>query len=223
MSEVSRKVTIAEIHGPILVPDSPYRMWVDGTLDDYLRVPDGSRVEIIDGEIVVSPAPITRHNHAVRHLAGLFYLRGATGSAYRWREYQTEGLNFLAEESGFIPDLLVLDRELEQEALQGNARELLPDQVELVVEVTSEGSASVDRPPTAGQRRNKWRAYARAEIPYYLLVDLDPQVATTTLYSIPDPASAAYLHSESWALGETTVLPDPLTLEIPTDTWLTWA
>lgn len=223
MKEESRKVTIAEMHGAVLLPDSPYRMWLDGTLEEHLPIPDGSRVEIIDGEIVVSPAPVHRHNHVLRHIGGILYMRGATDDQYRWRDYQTAGLSFLSEECGYIPDLIAIDRDIAEDAHQGNARELMPDQIELVVEVTSRRSAKLDRPPTEeNPGKGKWCTYARAEIPYYLLIDLDPDTARSTLYSIPDRGSAAYLHAESWPLGETIVLPDPLGLEIPTDTWLPW-
>jgi hypothetical protein len=41
-----------------MLPDSPYAMWVRDELAGYLHLPkDGTRVEVIGGEIVVSPAP----------------------------------------------------------------------------------------------------------------------------------------------------------------------
>jgi hypothetical protein len=38
----------------------------------------------------------------------------------------------------------------------------------------------------------------------------------------PDQASGAYLHQETWSIGETIILPDPIGIEIPTDSWKPW-
>jgi hypothetical protein len=100
---------------------------------------------------------------------------------------------------------------------------LVPDQVELVVEVTSYSNAANDQQPTGrGQGTNKWNGYAGAEIPYYLLVDRSPKVSRSILYSIPDQKLGAYLHQESWAFGETIHLPDPFDLELGTTEWKPW-
>ncbi|MCP2340085.1 hypothetical protein [Actinomadura rupiterrae] len=47
-----------------VLPDTPANMWARGELHDFLRLPhDGTRVEIIGGEIVVSPpASVTLHS-----------------------------------------------------------------------------------------------------------------------------------------------------------------
>ncbi|MGK5554280.1 hypothetical protein ACSNOI_21955 [Actinomadura kijaniata] len=41
-------------------------------------------------------------------------------------------------------------------------------------------------------------------------------------YSIPDEATAAHLHEDSWAFGETVRLPEPLDFEINTGLWEPW-
>jgi Uma2 family endonuclease len=199
-------------------------MWVDGELQDYLHIPyDGTRVEIIDGEIVASPAPRLMHNIICTQIANFVDRALVKDPSYRWRSVNGNGLNFVAEENGYIPDLIVMDSEVTQEALKLNQMHLMTDQAEMVVEVTSPSTANRDRPPTDKQSgKGKWCGYARAEIPYYLLVDLDPAVSAVTLYSIPDQASAAYLHKENWSLGETITLPDPIGIEIPTDDWKPW-
>ncbi|WP_220133775.1 Uma2 family endonuclease [Nonomuraea soli] len=212
-------MTIAQMHGPVLLPDSPYRMWLEGTLDDYLHVPDGSRVEIIDGEIVVSVAPGVPHAYIAETICKAVYRREFENPGYPWRALQGPQLDFMAWEDGYIPDIMLLDHDLLKDAVEARSARLVPDQAEVIVEITSQGNARRDRP---GKGTGKWCAYARAEVPYYLLVDLDPKVAATTLYSIPDAASAAYLHEEVWPFGEAIALPDPLNLRIPTDTWLPW-
>jgi Uma2 family endonuclease len=226
VKEELRNVTIAE--GPLLrvvLPDSPYRMWVDGTLHDYLHVPhDGTHVEIIDGEIVVSPAPRLMHNAVVQAISDALAFRRFQDPSYRWRCVQTSGVNFVAEESGYIPDLVVLDVDVLQTALEVASRHLVTDQVEMVVEVTSPATAERDRPQTGGRAgKGKWSGYACAEVPYYLLVDLDPRLGATTLFSIPDQGAAAYLHRETWGLGETITLPEPFAVEVSTSGWKAWA
>ncbi|TMR18689.1 Uma2 family endonuclease [Nonomuraea turkmeniaca] len=207
----------------VVLPSSPYQMWVDGELHDYLHIPhDGSRVEIIDGEIVVSPGPRLMHQVICSEITEIIG-RARMDASYRWRSLVGNGLNFVAEENAYIPDVTILDTEVMQEALRLGQMHLITDQAEMVVEVTSPSTAKRDRPPTGKQAdKGKWCGYARAEIPYYLLIDLDPAVSSVTLYSIPDQASVAYLHKETWTIGETITLPDPIGIEIPTDAWKPW-
>ncbi|MGN9836557.1 Uma2 family endonuclease [Nonomuraea sp. H19] len=203
MKEESQKVTVAVItqqeKSRVVLPDSPSQMWVDGELHDYLHIPhDGSRVEIIDGEIVVSPAPRLMHNVICTEIASLIHGARSRDPSYRWSSVVGSGLNFIAVENGYIPDVTVLDAEVLQEALRLRQIHLITDQAEMVVEVTSPSTARQDRPSTGKQAgKGKWCGYARAEVPYYLLVDLDPAVSRIILYSIPDQASGAYLHEES--------------------------
>lgn len=219
------KVTIADFTGRILLPDTPHHMWTKGELHDYLHLPhDGTRVEIIDGEIAVSPAPRFVHNLITQEIANHVDRAFGKDPSYRWRCVQNSGMDFIAEENGYIPDLLIFDLDTYEAGWETNLAYLVPDQAELVCEVTSPSTAHRDRPPGAeNPGKGKWCGYARAEVPYYLLIDLDPAIARTTLYSIPDQASSAYLHHESWAFGETIVVPDPFGLEIPTDRWKPWA
>jgi hypothetical protein len=101
---------------------------------------------------------------------------------------------------------------------------LVPDQIELVVEVTSPSNADNDRRPQRERAKTtKWSGYARAEIPYYLLIDRDPRVARITLYSIPDQGTGAYLHQEVWEFGHQVRLPEPFGIEIATEAWSRWA
>lgn len=97
---------------------------------------------------------------------------------------------------------------------------LVPDQVELVVEVTSPSNADNDRPPQPKRAKTtKWSGYARVEIPYYLLIDWDPKAARATLYSILDQGMSAYLHQETWEFGQTIWLLEPFGIEIGTNPW----
>ncbi|HEX6473393.1 MAG TPA: Uma2 family endonuclease [Streptosporangiaceae bacterium] len=207
----------------IIVPDSPYAMWLRGELDDYLHVPDSSKVEVIGGRIVVTPAPALEHASIVQDVNEIFVEARIADPAYNWKSICGSGLDLVGIRDGYIPDLKVMDRGIYQEARRAGVRFLVPDQVELVMEVTSPSNADVDRRPTQHRDQpTKWNGYAKAEIPYYLLIDRSPKTRRAILYSIPDEATGAYLHEESWEFGEVMRLPEPFGIEIPTDEWRTW-
>ncbi|MFV2172809.1 Uma2 family endonuclease [Actinomadura sp. LOL_016] len=125
---------------------------------------------------------------------------------------------------GYIPDLVITTEEILLAASDADVPRLMSDEIEMAVEVTSKNGAENDRPPrTSGSRKaDKWSGCARTEIPYYLLVDRSPKPARTTLYSIPDQGTGAYLHEESWEFGEKIRLPDPFGIEIDTAHWPPW-
>ncbi|MFD0856137.1 Uma2 family endonuclease [Actinomadura adrarensis] len=203
------------------LPDTPYNLWVRGELEAYVDAPEGSRIEIIGGEIVVSPGPTFEHDTIVKDLLRALTRAELSIPDFPWTGITT-GLSLVGVGDGYIPDLMMLDEEIYRAARQARINILLPDQVELVVEVTSPSNAANDRLPTRAHPNNKWNGYAAAEIPYYLLVDRSPKRARSILYSIPNQATAAYLHSDEWEFGETIHLPDPLDLEIDTGLWLPW-
>lgn len=205
------------------LPDTPYNLWVRGELDDYVDAPEGSRIEIIGGKVVVSPPPEFPHNAIAGDIAYAFTRAHVLQTDYAWRTDHGTGMSLVGIGDGFVPDLMLLDQEVFRAARHSKVRTLVPDQVELVVEVTSFSNAKNDQQPTGrGRGNNKWNGYAAAEIPYYLLVDRSPKVAHSILYSIPDQSLAAYLHEESWAFGETIHLPDPFDIEIDTSEWKPW-
>jgi hypothetical protein len=109
-------------------------------------------------------------------------------------------------------------------ASKAKAPDLLAEQVSLVVEVTSPSNATNDRQPTLTHSAvTKWNGYAQAGVPFYLLVDRDPRRAQTILYSLPDRIAGTYDHLRSWEFSETITLPDPFSIEIPTDDWEPWS
>ncbi|WP_460366196.1 Uma2 family endonuclease [Actinocorallia lasiicapitis] len=205
----------------MLFPDTPYAMWVRGELADFLHLPETLRVEIIGGEIVVSRAPKHPHNSIIEDLGLPFRGMRYNDPEFPWRCFQGDGLDLIGIEDGCIPDLVIMDGSLAKDV---GEHILVSDQVELVVEVTSKSNADQDRRPRAGARKpTKWQGYARAGIPYYLLVDRDPKVARVTLYSVPDERAGAYLQEESWGFGEPVVLPEHFGVAgINTAEWLCW-
>ncbi|MGI8330987.1 Uma2 family endonuclease [Actinomadura scrupuli] len=208
----------------VQLPDTPYALWARGELDDHLHLPDRYfTVEIIDGEIVASPAPALGHGAIVHDLAKVLVQARLVEPAFSWKCLQRTGLNLVGIRDGYVPDLMVLDTEIFARARQTQLSCLVPGQVELVVEVTSPSNAAHDRQPAGDHpRTTKWTGYARVGIPYYLLVDREPKIARTTLFTGPDQSTGAYLRRESWGFGETVRLPDPFRLEIPTAGWRAW-
>jgi Uma2 family endonuclease len=221
--EESPTVTIADIHiDRIVLPDSPYAMWLRGELDDYLHVPDSSTVEVIGGEIVVTAAPAFEHGGIVKDVFETFVKARFADPAYSWECIGGTGLDLVGIRDGYIPDLKVMEAEVYQAARRAGVRFVVPDQIELVMEVTSPSNAYIDRRPAKDLKQpTKWIGYAKAEIPYYLLIDRSPKIGQAFLYSIPDEGTGAYLHEESWEFGETIILPEQFGIEIATDHWQT--
>jgi hypothetical protein len=205
-----------------------YDLWKSGALADLLEIPQGARDEIIGGKFVVSPAPSLPHASILQDISDAFARAAHRDRDFPWAYFQVVNLGQETVGEQFIPDFVVLPKDVADAAVDADAFGLMPDEVELAVEVTSPGGAGMDRPPSVHHRRsrkpprNKWIGYATVEIPYYLIVDRSPKVAKTTLYSIPDRGIGAFLHQESWEFGETIHLPEPFDVEIETTDWKPW-
>ena len=202
-----------------------HELWVQGRLLDELGIRDDgrTRVEIIGGEIVVSPGPTVDHAGIVGDIQRFFYRAEFDDSAFSWRSAQNTDFNLDRIAEGYIPDLVVIDAQAFSAARKSKAKFLTPEQVTLSVEVTSRWNARDDREPgSRSERRSKWNGYALVGVPFYLLVDRDPRRLAVTLYSDPDTESGAYRESREWRFGETVALPEPFAVEIPTDEWEAW-
>jgi Uma2 family endonuclease len=216
--------TVSAVAHYSTLPDSPYILWERGELARYLHLPDdGSRCEVIGGEISVSPGPTLNHNLIVSEIHRAFNRAEVADPSFRWIPVQSTDLNLVRIGDGYIPDLLLMTHEVAAEVRQAHARYLEPHQVELVVEVTSRSNAANDREPTPLRPgASKWSGYARTAIPFYLLVDRSPRIARTTLYTEPDIHAGTYKALSTWEFGETIKLPEPFAVEIPTGDWEPW-
>ncbi|MFF2204231.1 Uma2 family endonuclease [Streptomyces sp. NPDC058145] len=127
--------------------------------------PEGLKVELLRGEIVMMASPDLVHNRIVTNLMDQI-------PRQRWERLQTQDVDIVDEASEPVPDLVVL------EAGAGpDSGRLLPSRtITLVVEVVSK--TSVDR--DYGVKR---LIYAAGEVPAYLIVD--PIMAQCVLYSEP--------------------------------------
>lgn len=127
---------------------------------------DGRRHELLDGELVVTPAPGNRHQHAVVELVHL--LRSACPPHLRVRTAPFDVT--LGPDTVVQPDVLVARADLLSErGLEGP-----PD---LVVEVLSPATRRVDL--VAKRAR-----YEAAGVASYWLVDLDGPVPALTVLAL---------------------------------------
>ena len=146
-----------------MTASAPRTEW---TLDDLDDLPeDGSRHEIIEGSLLVSPAPAMPHFRAVTYLHRLLVKQAPD----RYVVGQNVGvLKHGASQTYLIPDLVVvLD-----ETLGRDGKALLPAEVLLVVEALSPTNTSTDLV-------TKRHHYARMGIPQYWIVD--PEAAELTV------------------------------------------
>jgi Uma2 family endonuclease len=128
------------------------------TYSEYARFPDdGNRYEVIDGEVLVTPAPTTGHQ---RILYNLVMLLGpyVEQQGIGWVFFDVD---LLFQTGQFLrPDLVVVPT-AHRDGLTDRGVELAP---ELIVEIVSPTSASIDRV-------KKPRRYGDFGVPEYWAVD----------------------------------------------------
>ncbi|MGW3495058.1 Uma2 family endonuclease [Streptomyces sp. NPDC001020] len=187
--------------GAVTVSQEPDQSW-----DDLVRFweemewPEGSKVEIIEGIITVSPAPAYRHNLIAERIQRRLY----SVIPDDWGVFQTLAIAVPSRLGMLIPDLVVTPVRDHVEADSHIPAAL----AELVVEVTSRSNARHDRV-------SKPAAYATAGIPLYLLVDRwAPGGPTATLYG--EPKGDVYRVLSAVKFGDTLKLPAPFDLVIDT-------
>ncbi|MET9515416.1 Uma2 family endonuclease [Streptomyces sp. NPDC002994] len=162
-----------------------------------LDVPEGWRAEIDGGRIVLVPPPHAHHNGIADAVQRTLYgdLPGTLGV------YQTLGIHIAPLDKLYVPDLVVMPRELIAAMDADTSDPVDASEALLVVEITSKGNAKDDR------TKKLW-AYAHAPVPAYLLIDrFDEHGPTTTLFT--EPQNGAYKLSERIPFGEQVRLPEP--------------
>jgi Uma2 family endonuclease len=185
----------------LTVSQDPEQSW-----DDLVRFweemewPEGSKVEIIEGIITVSPAPAPRHNVIAARIQRRLY----SVIPDDWEIFQTLAIAVPSRLGMLIPDLVVAPV---PECAESDTH--IPAALaELVVEVTSKSNARQDR-------ISKPAAYATAGIPLYLLVDRwAPDGPTATLYG--EPKGDVYRPLVTAKFGEPVKLPAPFDVVIDT-------
>lgn len=131
------------------------------TYDDYLHLPnDGRRYEILEGEIFVSPSPVTKHRRISRNLLALLHQHVRQ---HKLGEVLSAPTDVILSRTNVVqPDLLFISKSRAKILMEKNIQGA-PD---LMVEILSETSEEQDR--TA-----KKQIYARHGVKEYWLIDPD--------------------------------------------------
>ena len=190
------------VHEPLSHEDTDTDVLLDGFL--ALETPEGFRAELIDGEIVVTPPPLGDHERCIGQILRQVVRYSATELECSCNKgLRVPGVDGHPD-NRVIPDITFVS--IEADPFQG-AEAWMPaenDGIVMVVEVTS------SRPQR--DREAERTGYARAGIPFYLLVDRDEE--TVTLFSGPD--GAAYRHTDQVPFGKALPLPEPFEIELDT-------
>lgn len=150
----------------------------------------GNRVEIIGGQILVSPPPNAAHARVLSRLRRLF--AGLDGGETEVFEGVGLWLPTGAEDYA-VPDLVVVDADIDDHLVENNCYD--PACFRLVLEVTSSNWKT--------DLREKVKAYAGAKVPVYVIVDRKHQ----RLHVLTDPAGDGYENHRPYSPGEVVTLP----------------
>ncbi|MEU9956105.1 Uma2 family endonuclease [Streptomyces sp. NPDC050982] len=181
-------------HDPEQSWDDLVRFW------EEMEWPEGSKVEIIEGIVTVSPAPANQHNLITDAVQRRLY----SAIPEDWGIFQTLAIAVPSRLGMFIPDLVVAPTG----EVDGPGNYIPAAAAELVVEVTSKSNARHDRV-------SKPAADAAAGIPLYLLIDRWAEGGPTiTLYG--EPQGDVYRVLRAGKFGEQIVLPGPFDLKLDT-------
>lgn len=164
---------------------------------ERVEVPEGYRVEIVDGSILVAPTPSTQHVRIVWRLEGPLRESGPPGTA----AVQMLTVELPTTGERYVPDLVVVPVDV----LSGDGWVRSAADALLSVEVASPTNAEVDRV-------KKVRGYAMAGVPLYLLVD--PPARGVTLFS--DPEGGLYRGHVQVPFGKKLALPEPFAFTLDT-------
>ncbi|MFI9360042.1 Uma2 family endonuclease [Kitasatospora sp. NPDC053057] len=185
MSALATEVTVVNLDQVL------WEVWKSSDL------PEGYRLEIIEETLAVSPTGNSRHfdvnNRVLEDL--FFHLRGSG-----WRPGNDcnviDGLKVL------IPDVFVAPKEI-AEVEHPDGKGVLASSVMLVVETVSPGADNRKRDHVL-----KHRAYARAGIPVYVIIDDYDDGGTVTVLTGPDRERRAYEYSARIPYGKEAVIPE---------------
>ena len=159
------------------------------TYADYCLTPDDERYELLDGELIMVPAPGTGHQIVAMELGTLLHVFvKARGLG---RVFSAPYDVVLSETNVVQPDLLFIANE--------RTHIITPDNVQgppdLVVEILS--------PSTANRDRTRKRAlYAQYGVPEYWLVD--PDARTVTVLRL---GAAGFTLVARYGAGDTLISP----------------
>lgn len=164
------------------------------TYADYLKTPDDERYELIEGELLMTPAPVTRHQRISRKIE--FMLEKYVTENDLGEIFYAPLDVYLDNENVVQPDILFISKErldiIGEKNIQG-----APD---LVIEIISESTAYRDLV-------QKKKLYARFGVKEYWIVL--PEESSVEVYTLKDNAFGFYK-----SYGKDDTLKSPLLQEL---------
>jgi len=144
---------------------APFQTPPRTTLEVFKMLPEGTRCELIDNVLFISPAPISQHQKISFQLSGQLY---ALLAKIRSGEAFAAPIDvFLDQKNAFQPDIIFIRNEnlsiIKEEGIYG-----APD---LVIEILSPGTKNFDR-------TKKKRIYEKSEVKEYWVVDPLTKICT---------------------------------------------
>ncbi|MFI8362434.1 Uma2 family endonuclease [Streptomyces sp. NPDC085612] len=173
-------------------------------LDDVLwqawkamELPESYQAEIVEGFIEVSPTGRYSHGRTANRLRRALdrELDGSGFSAY-------QDMDVIHGRKVWIPDVFVAPEDGEEHVAEGGLG-IDAAAVHLVAEVVSPDADS-----RARDRERKRRAYARAGIPVYVIVDDHQGHGSVTVLSDPVPGEARYASETTVPYGTAVTVPE---------------
>ncbi len=183
----------AEPFGAQLTRRAFGRAW---TRDDLAQLPaDGQRYELVDGILIVSPAPGARHQRVVRALLIALDTACRRGNPPRLEALPAPFDVDLSEDTVMQPDIVVAPIEaVTERGLTGPPT--------LAVEVLSPSTRAIDRHVKKGRLE-------RAGAQHFWVID--PQVPSLTAWRLVDDAYAEVAHVIG---GELFAVSDPVEIAV---------
>jgi Uma2 family endonuclease len=188
---------VPEMTAQLSLPDR--QVW---TIDDLMSLPDdGHRYEIVDGSLLVSPAPPMRHQVAADRLRDMLLAAAPDGDDV----VTATAVDISATSPGLgpqapVPDIVVVG----PSAWERPGLYVAPPDVLLLVEVES--------PRTSRDRILKPHLYAAAGIPAYWRVELDgPRTPAIVMYVLEN---GTYRDVGTVRAGEAVVVDVPFPVEL---------